>query len=337
MLTGSLMQADRLKRREFITLLGGAAWPIAARAQQPAMPVIGLLSHWGAPKPNAPTPYLDAFRAGLAEAGYVEGRNLAIEYRWGKGEPRRLPALAADLVERHVAVIVAAGALAPALAAKAATSTIPIVFVYGGEPVADGLIPSLNRPGGNLTGVAAFSIDLGGKRLDLLRQMVPQAKMVGFLSGNFGLYEQQRSPIFAAARALGLQLTVVECGIDCDFEAAFATLVERRAEALIHGPIVFRNFEKVVALTARHKIPAMYPYRSLAVAGGLMSYEADLAGMFRQAGLHYVGRILKGAKPADLPAQLPTKVELVLNLSTAKALGLTVPPSLLAIADEVIE
>ena len=219
MLTGSLMQADRLKRRELIALLGGAAvaWPLAARAQQPAaMPVVGLLSHWGAPKPNAPTPYLDAFRAGLAEAGYVEGRNLAIEYRWGNGEPRRLPALAADLVGRHVAVIVAAGALAPALAAKAATSTIPIVFVYGGEPVADGLIPSLNRPGGNLTGVAAFSIDLGGKRLDLLRQMVPQAKMVGFLSGDasFDLYEQQRSAIFAAARALGLQLTVVECGID---------------------------------------------------------------------------------------------------------------------------
>ena len=328
-------------RRELLAALGGAAaaWPLAARAQQAAMPVVGLLSHWGAPEPNAPTPNLDAFRAGLAEAGYVEGRNLAIEYRWGNGEPRRLPALAADLVERHVAVIVAAGALAPALASKAATSTIPIVFVYGGEPVADGLIPSLNRPGGNLTGVAAFSIDLGGKRLDLLRQMVPQAKMVGFLSGDasFSLYEQQRSPIFAAARALGLQLTVVECGIDCDFEGAFATLVERRAEALIHGSFVFRNFEKVVALAARHKIPAMYPYRSLAVAGGLMSYEADLTGMYRQAGLHYVGRILKGAKPADLPAQLPTKFELVLNLSTAKALGLTVPPSLLAIADEVIE
>ena len=327
-------------RRELLAALGGvaAAWPVAARAQQP-LPVVGLLSHWGAPEPNAPTPNLDAFRAGLAEAGYVEGRNLAIEYRWGNGEPRRLPALAADLVGRHVAVIVAAGALAPALAAKAATSTIPIVFVYGGEPVADGLIPSLNRPGGNLTGVAAFSIDLGGKRLDLLRQMVPQAKMVGFLSGDasFGLYEQQRSAIFAAARALGLQLTVVECGIDCDFEGAFATLVERRAEALIHGPFVFRNFEKVVALAARHKIPAMYPYRSLAVAGGLMSYEADLTGMYRQAGLHYVGRILKGAKPTDLPAQLPTKFELVLNLSTAKALGLTVPPSLLAIADEVIE
>jgi putative ABC transport system substrate-binding protein len=328
-------------RRELLAALGGAAaaWPLAARAQQAAMPVVGLLSHWGAPEPNAPTPNLDAFRAGLAEAGYVEGRNLAIEYRWGNGEPRRLPALAADLVGRHVAVIVAAGALAPALAAKAATSTIPIVFVYGGEPVADGLIPSLNRPGGNLTGVAAFSIDLGGKRLDLLRQMVPQAKMVGFLSGDasFSLYEQQRSAIFAAARALGLQLTVVECGIDCDFEGAFATLVERRAEALIHGSFVFRNFEKVVALAARHKIPAMYPYRSLAVAGGLMSYEADLTGMYRQAGLHYVGRILKGAKPADLPAQLPTKFELVLNLSTAKALGLTVPPGVLAIADEVIE
>src|SRR5215831_17759099 len=329
-----------LGRREFIAGLGGAAaWPLAARGQQLATPVIGFLGYWSAPETNEPRPLVDALRAGLADAGYVEGRNLAIEYRWGNGEPGRLPALAADLVERHVAVIVAAGALAPALSAKAATSTIPIVFVYGGEPVADGLIPSLNRPGGNLTGVAALSIDLGGKRLDLLRQMVPQAKMVGFLSGDasFGLYEQQRSAIFAAARALGLQLTVVECGIDCDFEAAFATLVERRAEALIHGSFVFRNFEKVVALAARHKIPAMYPYRSLAVAGGLMSYEADLTGMYRQAGLHYVGRILKGAKPADLPAQLPTKFELVLNLSTAKALGLTVPPSLLAIADEVIE
>jgi putative ABC transport system substrate-binding protein len=253
-----------MRRREFVSLFGGAtavAWPLAARAQQRAMPVIGFLSHWGAPGPSNSTPDLDALRAGLADAGYVEGRNLAIEYRWGNGEPSRLRALAADLVDRQVAVIVASGALAPALAAKAATSTIPIVFVYGGEPVSDGLIASLNRPGGNLTGISSISLDTAGKRLDLLRKMVPQAKTVGFLSGDasFTLYEQQRSVMFTAARALGLQLTVVECGIDSDFEAAFATLVERRAEALILGTFIFRNIHKVVALAARHKIPAMYP------------------------------------------------------------------------------
>jgi ABC-type uncharacterized transport system substrate-binding protein len=329
-----------MKRRQFITLLGGtAAWPFAARAQQPGMPVIGFLSHWRAPGPNESTPDLDALRAGLADAGYVEGRNLAIEYRWGNGERWRLPALAADLVDRQVAVIVASGALAPALAAKAATSTIPIVFVYGGEPVSDGLIASLNRPSGNLTGMAKFSQDTAGKRLDLLHKMVPHAKMVGFLSGDASLilYEQQRSVMFTAARALGLQLTVVECDIDSDFEAAFATLVERRAEALILGTFIFRNIQNVVALAARHKIPAMYPYRYLAFAGGLMSYDADSVSMFRQVGLHYVGGILKGAKPADLPAQLPAKFELVLNLNTAKALGLTIPQTLLVAADEVIE
>jgi putative ABC transport system substrate-binding protein len=292
-----------LRRREFIAGLGGsAAWPLAARGQQLATPVIGFLSHWSAPETNEPTPNVDALRAGLADAGYVEGRNLAIEYRWGNGESWRLPALATDLVNRKVAVIVTFGAFAPALAAKRATSTIPIVFIYAGDPVSEGLIVSLNRPGGNLTGLTGFSLDTAGKRLDLLHKMVPQAKTVGFLSryanANRSLIERERSVMFAAARALGLELTVVECDIDSDFEAAFTTLVERRAEALILGTFVFRNIEKVVALAARHKIPAMYPHRDRAFAGGLMSYDADRVSMLRQVGSQYVGRILKALSPA---------------------------------------
>jgi putative tryptophan/tyrosine transport system substrate-binding protein len=331
------MPFDHLRRREFVAGLGAsAAWPLAARAQQPAIPVIGYLDS-NAPGPKAPT--LEALRAGLAEAGYVEGRNLAIEYRWAAFNFRRLPELAADLVQRQVAAIVTYGARAPILAAKVATSAIPIVFVYAGDPVTDGLITSLGRPGGNLTGVTTFSRDVAGKRLNLLLEIVPQATTVGFLSGTaaFISYEQQTSQMFTAARSLGLQLTVVECRSDRDFEAAFATLVELRAEALILGTFPFSNLNKVVELASRHKIPAMYPYRSLALAGGLMSYEADLVSIFRQVGLHHVGRILKGEKPADLPAQLPTKHDLVINKKTATALGLTIPRILLAAADEVIE
>jgi putative tryptophan/tyrosine transport system substrate-binding protein len=250
-----------------------------------------------------------------------------------------LPALATDLVNRRVAVIVAIGARAPILAAKAATQTTPIVFLYGGDPVTDGLISSLNRPGGNITGVTAFSRDVSGKRLDLLHQLVPQATTVGFLSGtpNFISYEQQTSLMLAAARALGLDLAVVECRNDSDFETAFAALDQRRAGTLILGTFPFNNLYKVVELAALHKIPAMYPYRWLANAGGLISYEANTLSLLRQVGLQYVARILNGMKPADLPAQLPTKFELVINLKTAKALDLSVPETLLATADQVIQ
>jgi putative tryptophan/tyrosine transport system substrate-binding protein len=300
------------------------------------MPVIGYLSSNAA---ASKAPPLEALRAGLADAGYVEGRNLAVEYRWAAFDFRRLPELAADLVQRQVAAIVTFGSRAPILAAKAATSTIPIIFTYAGDPVTDGLITSLNRPGGNLTGVTTFSRDVAGKRLDLLVKMVPQATTIGFLSGTpaFGSYEQQTSQMFTAARILGLKLTIVECRSDRDFETAFAALVERRAEALILGTFPFRNLHKVVELAARHKMPVMYPYYELAPLGGLMSYEADLVSICHQVGFHYVGRILKGEKPADLPVQLPSKYELLINLKTAKALGLTIPETLLAIADKVIQ
>jgi putative ABC transport system substrate-binding protein len=328
-----------MKRRDFITLLGGAAaaWPLAAHAQQ-AMPVIGLLAYANViPRPRAPA--LDALRAGLVEAGFEEGRNLTIEYRFGIGDSRRLSALAADLVNRQVAAIVAIGALAPIRAAKAVTSTIPIVFLYAGDPVDDGLIASLNRPGGNVTGMTTLSSDLAGKRLDLLHKMVPQATTVGFLSGtpNYITYEEQTSSMRAAAGALGLQLAIVECRSDQDFEAAFSTFEERRAEALIMGTFPFGNRNKVVELAERHKIPAIYPGRDFTIDGGLMSYGTDGLASYRQVGAHYVGRILKGAKPADLPVQQPTKFELVINLKTAKALGLTAPQTLLLVADDIIE
>jgi len=324
-----------MKRRECIALLGGAAvWPLAARAQKPEMPAIGFLD-WASPRPNASM--VPAFREGLAEAGFVEGKNLAVEYRWANGQFEQLSALAADLVRRQVAVIVATGALSPARAAKAATSTIPIVFVYTGDPVKEGLVASLNRPGGNVTGVTVAT-DLAGKRLGLLREMAPQATTVAFLSGDssFWLYERQTSSMLGAGRGLGLEVIVVECRSDRDFEMAFSTIEERRAAALILGTYPLGDLNKVVALAARHKIPAMYPGRRLALAGGLMSYGASFAGIYRQAGI-YTGRILKGERPVDLPVQLPTKFELVINLKTAVALGLTVPPTLLAITDEVIE
>jgi len=324
-----------MKRRECIALLGGAAvWPLAARAQKPEMPAIGFLD-WASPRPNASM--VPAFREGLAEAGFVEGKNLAVEYRWANGQFEQLSALAADLVRRQVAVIVATGALSPARAAKAATSTIPIVFVYTGDPVKEGLVASLNRPGGNVTGVTVAT-DLAGKRLGLLREMAPQATTVAFLSGDssFWSYERQTSSMLGAGRGLGLEVIVVECRSDRDFEMAFSTIEERRAAALILGTYPLGDLNKVVALAARHKIPAMYPGRRLALAGGLMSYGASFAGIYRQAGI-YTGRILKGERPVDLPVQLPTKFELVINLKTAVALGLTVPPTLLAITDEVIE
>jgi putative tryptophan/tyrosine transport system substrate-binding protein len=320
-----------IRRRDFITLLGGAAasWPVAARAQQSKLPVIGLLGL------QQREMVLEAFRTGLAGAGYEAGRNVAIEYRSGE----RLRSLAVDLIKHQAAVIVTTGFQGPIRVAKATTSTVPIVFFYAGDPVADGFVASLNRPGGNITGVTTLSGDLAGKRLDLLHKMVPQAKTVGFLSGtpDYIAYEAQTSSMRAAARALGLELLPVECRSDADFEMAFSIFEEHHADALILGTFAFRNLNKVVELAASRKLPAIYAGRELVIGGGLMSYDSDAVAAFRQLGTQFVARILNGARPAELPVQQPTKFELVINLKTAKALGLTVPPSLLAIADEVIE
>jgi putative ABC transport system substrate-binding protein len=334
-----MLLSRHTRRREFITLLGGAAaaWPLAARAQQPAMPVIGFLG-LGSPRPMGRL--VAAFRQGLAKAGYVEGQNVAIEFRWADfSQSARLPALAAELVHRQVAVIFAGGFGGPAFAAKAATSTIPIVFAYGGDPVKGGLVASLSHPGGNVTGVTAINAELVSKWLSLAGDLVPQATTVGFLSGDssyLAFYEDQKSQILAAARALGRQVIILETRSDLDYEAAFKTLVQREAGALIVGPFAFRNTNEILALAARYKIPTIYPRRSYVEAGGLMSYAADYADTFRQAGV-YTGRILAGAKPADLPVMLATKFELVINLKTAKALGLEISPTLLATAHEVIE
>jgi putative ABC transport system substrate-binding protein len=327
-----------MRRREFIKLIasGATAWPSVARAQsQPAMPVIGFLG-WYAFKSD--DDYLVAFRRGLAEGGYVVGKNVAIEYRSANGQMARLPALAAELVHNQVAMIIAVGARAPVLAAKAATSTIPTVFAYGGEPVDDGVVGSLNRPDGNVTGVTFISTELGGKRLSLLRDLVPQATTVAFFSGDsfYAEYEKQRRQILEAAQTLGRQVIILETHDDRDYEAAFTTLVQRQAGALIVGPFVFRNPFKIVALAARYEIPTIYGNRAYVAAGGLMSYGAVSTDIVRQAGL-YTGQILKGAKPADLPVLEPIKFELVINLKTAKALGLSIPPTLLAQADEIIE
>jgi putative tryptophan/tyrosine transport system substrate-binding protein len=326
-----------MKRREFIAGLGAAAWPLATRAQQRTMPVIGYLDFF-APQPR--DPYLEALRAGLADGGFVEGTNLFIEYRWAGGNSARLPDLVADLVGRQVAVIVAVGAMSPVLAAKAATSTIPIVFNFGGDPVKDHLVASLNRPGGNVTGITGFTGELAGKRLDLLLKVVPQANKIGFLSGTrFTLaYEEQTTTMLAAGRALGVEIMIVECRNDRDYEAALAKMAEGGAGGMILGGFVLPNLNKVVPLAALHKLPTIYPYRGLVrVLGGLMSYDADIPALAYRLGSAYVARILKGAKPVDLPVEQPTKFDLAINLKTAKALGLTVPPTLLAVADEVIE
>ena len=326
-----------LRRREFIAGLGGvAAWPLAARAQQRAMPVVGYLSS-GPPQPNGPD--VSAFRSGLAEAGYFEGKNLAIEYRWGVANPARMRALAAELVNLRVAVLVAVGVNASAFAARDATSTIPIVIVFNDDPVQYGLVDSLSRPGGNVTGVTSMQNELAGKRLNLLHDMVPAAKTVAFLSGtpNFLTYRAQTSAVREAGQALNLDVLIVECRDDRDFESAFETMVQRRAGALMVGAFPIRNLDKTVTLAARFNIPTMYSGPGFVAGGGLMSYSADFRANFRLAGAQYVARILKGTKPADLPVQQATRFELVINLKTAKALGLTVPPSLFAIADEVIE
>jgi len=327
-----------VKRREFITLLGGAAgWPLAARAQQPAMPVIGYLSMRSA---KSDLPMLTAFRQGLNETGFVEGKNVTIEYRWGDGQYDRLPALAANLVGQRVAVIVTSGGGPAALAAKTATTEIPVVFNVGGEdPVRAGLIASINRPGGNLTGVTSLLENLGAKQLGLLHELVPRAITIAMLvNPNDTWAETQIAHTQAAARELGQELIVLNASSEGEINAAFATMSSRRAGALlvVASPLFVTRADHLVALSAGHALPAIYFRRELADAGGLMSYGSSTTEMYGQMGI-YTGKILKGAKPADLPVMQPTKFEFVINLKTARTLGLTFPPGLLAIADQVVE
>jgi putative ABC transport system substrate-binding protein len=324
-----------MRRREFIAGLGtAAALPITAHAEQLNVPVIGFVNYF-----DETGPFIKAFRAGLADGGFIEGKNLSIEYRHANGDFRLLPSLVADLVGRQPTVLVATPAGNPARAAKAATSTIPIVFFYGGDPVKDGLIASLNRPGGNLTGITTFATELAGKRLDLLLKMVPRARKVGYLSGDrsFPGYERQKTLMLAAGRALHAEIVTIECRDDRDFEAAVTKMVEGGAEAMILGNFSFSNRDKVVSLAALHQLPAIYPWRELTRVGGLMSYGTDIEAVYRRLGSAYVVQILKGEKPAEIPVERPTKFELVISLKTAKALGLVVPRTLLAFADELID
>jgi putative tryptophan/tyrosine transport system substrate-binding protein len=331
--------AIHIRRGEFLFTPGGtaAAWPLSARAQQPTMPVVGFL-HPGSLAMNKHN--VAAFYNGLAETGYAEGQNVRVEFRWANNQLGRLPKLVADLVASRVAVIVAAATIASPLAAKGATTTIPIVLVGVGDPIKLGLVASLNRPGGNVTGLTLVDTGIQGKRLDLVGQMVSQAMRIAYLAGpsNSLMFEEQTSEIRQAAQALGREIIVVEGRSDFDFEIAFDTLVQRGAGALVVGntPWAVERHHTILTLAARHKLPAMYPFSTFVFEGGLMSYGVG-RGVFRQVASHYVGKILKGAKPNDLPIQQPAKVELVINLKTARALGIDVPEKLLALADEVIE
>ena len=327
-----------MRRREFITLLGGAAaWPRAARAQQPAMPVIGFLS---GRSPYESAGVVDAFRQGLGETGYLESRNVIIEYRWAEGRYDRLPALAVELVSRQVAAIVAVGGPVSGKAAKAATATIPIVFISGGDPVQEGLVASLNKPGGNATGVSPLLPAMEGKRFGLLRDIIPNAELIGVLlnPASPDNFSRQMNDVQDAARAVGQQLLLLRASTEEEIETAFATAAERRANGLLVAadPFMLSRRERLVALAARYAIPAIYEVREYATAGGLMSYGISLADIYRQAGA-YVGRILKGENPGDLPVLQPTKFDLVINLKTARALGLNISDNLLTLADKVIE
>jgi putative ABC transport system substrate-binding protein len=331
------MPINEMNRRALIAALGGAAaWPLAARGQQSTMPVIGFL-HSASPGPYARM--VTAFRDGLKSTGYEEDRNVAIEYRWAYGENDRLPALAADLIRRHVVLIAAMGGNVSALAAKAASSTTPIVFNTGGDPVKAGLVSSFNHPGGNATGLSFFGIALGTKRLELMREMVPNARSIAMLvNPRFPDSEAELNEVQTAERSLGQRIRVLTASSDGDIDAAFGLIAQDRADALLVSSDPFFNSrrDQLVALAARYRVPAIYQLREFAEAGGLMSYGNRFADLYHQAGA-YVGRILKGEKPADLPVVRPTTFELVINLATTKALGLTIPPTLLARADEVIE
>ena len=328
----------QLKRRELLKLVGGAAatWPLAARAQQPAMPVIGFLS---SRSPGESAGVIAAFRRGLDETGFIEGRNLAIAFRWAEGRYDRLPALAAELIELRVAALLAAGGPPAALAAKAATATIPIIFSAANDPIALGLVASLNRPGGNVTGMAMFTSGLGAKNVGLLRELMPAAAAIAYLVNSSNpsaeIYAQEA---VAAARALGVAVPVLNASTDHELDEAFASLARLGAGGLVvpGEPFFDSQRDRIVALAGRYAVAAIYNFREYVMAGGLMSYGTSLPDLYRRAGI-YVGRVLKGEKPSDLPVMQPTKFELVLNLRTAKALGLEVPAKLLALADEVIE